>query len=295
MSEIIQESCNFTLRGSNVKCEYSHAGNLWPVNVDEGQMSQVIHNLILNADQSMPEGGEIVIECENVMIHTDAGLPLAEGRYVKIVVKDRGTGIAEEHRQKIFDPYFTTKEMGRGLGLAITYSIIKNHGGHIKVESQLGAGTKFILYIPASEKQFEKEAHTKETLCTGQGKILIMDDEEMVRNALGEMLSYIGYDVEYAKDGAEAIEIYRNCEKSSDPFDLVILDLTIPGGMGGKSAVKTLLEINPKVKAIVSSGYSKDPVMAKYREYGFCDVIIKPFKSPEELSMTLNRVINKSL
>ncbi len=292
MTEIIRESCDFTLRGSNVKYTFPEAEGLWPVDVDEGQMSQVIHNLILNADQSMPEGGEILIRSENLVIEQGSPLPLREGRYLKIEIHDSGTGIPKEHSQKIFDPYFTTKEMGRGLGLAITYSIIKHHGGHITVESKLGAGTTFTIYIPASEKAFKKESsRQQEALITGQGKILVMDDEELIRNSLGDMLTEMGYDVECAKDGSEAIEIYRKGEERSEPFDVVILDLTVPGGMGGQAAMKKLLEINPGIKAIVSSGYSHDPALFNYREHGFSDVITKPYKSLEDLGMTLNRLI----
>ena len=293
--EIIKEFAEFALRGSNVNCEYNLTDNLWPVEVDQSQISQVIQNLVINAKQSMPEGGTIHVRAENAMFHSGTDEPLQGGRYVKITVHDHGIGIALEHLQKIFDPYFTTKDTGRGLGLAIAYSIIKKHEGHISVESQLGGGSTFTVYLPASEK-YEKHVDSSEpyedTALVGEGRVLIMDDEEMVRNSLGEVLAVSGYEVEYAKDGKEAIELYEKSMKLAKPFNAVILDLTVPGGMGGKEAIKKLLAIDPNVKAIVSSGYSSDPVMANFREYGFSNVIAKPYKSPPELNKILHIVIN---
>jgi PAS domain S-box-containing protein len=293
INEIIEESAEFVLRGSNVKCGYKAADNLWTVEVDEGQMSQVIHNLVLNADQAMPEGGTIHIITENTVLAPDTGLPLQEGRYVKIVIQDEGVGIAEEHLQKLFDPYFTTKEMGRGLGLSISYSVVKQHEGYISAESELGVGTTFTIYLPASEKQIEEKETVEDTFVAGEGKVLIMDDEEIIRETSGELLTYKGYKVECAKDGDEAIELYKHAMESSQPFDAVILDLTIRGGMGGKETVKKLLEIDPGVKAIVSSGYSNDPVLANFREYGFCGVFAKHDKV-EELGKVVHKVINRN-
>jgi signal transduction histidine kinase/CheY-like chemotaxis protein len=289
--DLIKESAEFVLRGSNVNCEYDMADNIWPAEVDQGQVNQVIHNLILNAVQSMPGGGTIRISTENIEPVPGTGLPLQEGRYIKIVMQDRGVGIAEEQLHKIFDPFYTTKEMGRGLGLSITYSIIKNHDGHISVESEPGAGTTFTIYLPASEKQPEEKETVEDTFTTGEGKILIMDDEEIIRESVEQLLTLKGYEVECAKDGDEAIELYKKAMKASKPFNAVILDLTIRGGMGGKEAVKKLREIAPDVKAIVASGYSNDPVLANYREYGFCGVFAKHDKT-EELGKTLHQVIN---
>jgi CheY-like chemotaxis protein len=265
--------------------------NLWPVEVDVGQISQVFQNLIINADQSMPEGGTIQIHAENAIVHTNTELPLQQGKYVKITIHDQGRGISEEHLQNIFDPYFTTKEMGRGLGLTITFSIIKSHGGHISAESELGRGTTFNIYLPASEKKTVLKESYESTTLVGEGKILIMDDEEMVRSSLGEMIAAIGYEVELAKDGKEAVELYKKAMNSAEPFDAVILDLTVPGGMGGKEAIKKLREIDPHINALVSSGYSNDHVMANFRKYGFNDVIVKPY-TPQELSGILLKVLN---
>ncbi|MEE8329085.1 MAG: PAS domain S-box protein [Thermodesulfovibrionia bacterium] len=289
--EVIKESAEFALRGSNVKCEYNVTDDLWPVEVDEGQMNQVMHNLILNADQSMPEGGTIQISIENSELGSDTGLLLEDGRYVKIVIQDRGVGIEKEHLKKIFDPYFTTKEMGRGLGLSITYSIIKQHNGLLTVEAEKGTGTTFTIYLPASDKQVEEKKSVENAPVAGEGKILLMDDDEAIRDSLGLILKSAGYKVEYAKDGDEAIKLYKKAMEISQPFNAVILDLTVPGGMGGKESIKKLSEIDPNVKAIVSSGYSNDPVMANFREYGFSDVYNKGLNNPYELSKILHKVL----
>ncbi len=290
MIDLIRESAEFVLKGSNVKCEYNSAENLCPVEVDEGQISQVIHNLILNADQSMPEGGTIHISAENISFDSDAGLPLQEGKHVKVVIQDQGVGIAEDNLKKIFDPYFTTKEMGRGLGLSIIYSIIKNHDGYIAVESELGVGTTFTIYLPASDKQIEVKETEEDSFTDGDGKVLIMDDEKIIRESVGQLLMLKGYEVESVKDGDEAIALYKKAMEALQPFDAVILDLTIRGGMGGKDVVKKLLEIDPNVKAIVASGYSNDPVLSNFREYGFVGVFAKHDKTAA-LGKTLYKVI----
>ncbi len=290
---IIEESAEFVLKGSNVKCEYITADNLWAVEVDEGQINQVIHNIILNANQAMPEGGKIRIVTENITLATNTGLPLKEGRYLKVTVQDKGTGISEEHLKNIFDPYFTTKEAGRGLGLSITYSIINQHDGLITAKSNLGAGTTFTIYLPASEKQVEENKSVECTAIPGDGKVLIMDDEEVFGKSVVEFLSIKGYTVEYAEDGGKAIELYKKAQEGPQPFDAVILDLTIRGGMGGKTVIKKLLEIDSDVKAIVSSGYSNDPVMANFIEYGFSGIFNKASDGPDDLCRILNEVIEE--
>lgn len=278
---LIRGNAEFTLRESNVKCNYTVPENLWTVEVDSGQMSQVIQNLIINAYQSMPEGGILEVAIENVLIDSEAHVPASNGKYVKVVFTDHGTGISEDHLQKIFDPFFTTKDMGRGLGLAVTHSIIKNHEGHISVASRIGEGTTFTIYLPATEKQIAGQTCYENIPFKGEGKILIMDDDEMVRDSLGQMLEVAGYSVEFAKDGNEAIETFKKAKELSHPFDAVILDLTIPGGMGGKEAMIKLFEIDPEVKGIVSSGYATDPLMSDFEKYGFRGVIKKPYNVPE--------------
>jgi CheY-like chemotaxis protein len=241
-------------------------------------MSQVINNLIINADQAMPEGGKITVSAENMTVGREQTLPIKKGKYVEITIKDRGIGISKEHLERIFDPYFTTKQKGSGFGLAITYSIIKRHRGHIAVESEVGVGTTFSIYLPASFGKMPIKEKIEGKVVPGSGKILVMDDEEVVRDVAGEMLKQIGYEVEFAGNGAEAIELYKGAKESGNAFAAVILDLTVPGGMGGVETIKKLLEIDPGVKAIVSSGYSNDPVMANFSEYGFVEVVPKPYE-----------------
>ncbi len=288
--DIIKESTEFALKGSNIKCEYNTTDNLSNVEVDVGQMNQVIHNLTLNAVQSMPEGGIIKVFTENSHVNSDDRSLLKEGKYVKIAIQDQGIGIAEEHLKKIFDPYFSTKEVGRGLGLSVVYSIVKNHDGHILAESELGVGTTFTIYLPATDKKTEKEETVEDTFISGEGKVLVMDDEEIIRETAEQLLTHKGYSVECAKDGEEAIELYKKAMEASQPFDAVILDLTVRGGMGGKEAIRKLLEIDPNVKAIVASGYSNDPVLANFEAYGFSGVFAKHDKA-EALGKVLHDVI----
>ncbi|MBU4445961.1 PAS domain S-box protein [bacterium] len=290
VTEFLKESAAFALSGSNVKCIFSIPDDIWAVEIDKGQINQVFNNLVMNADQAMPEGGIINIKAENITITPENVLPLQNGKYLKFSFEDHGIGIPAHHLDKIFDPYFSTKTKGSGLGLAGAYSIIRNHNGLITVESELGVGTTFYIYLPASEKIVaEKESETGKTLF-GKGKILIMDDEDFVREVAGEMAESLGYSAEFAKDGAEAIELYEKALKSTEPFEAVIMDLTIPGGMGGKEAVRELLKIDPEVKAIVSSGYSNDPIMSDCKKYGFVGVVAKPYKI-SELGKTLKEII----
>jgi PAS domain S-box-containing protein len=290
ISETIRDSCLFALRGSNSRCEFSIADNLYAVEADEGQIGQVLNNLVINADQAMPQGGVIHMRAENVTMNKDAGLPLNEGKYVKLVVTDQGIGIPERILPRIFDPYFTTKQKGSGLGLATSYSIIKNHDGLITVESEPEGGTTFSVYLPASQSVISRPADSEEAPDQGRGKILLMDDEEPIRELAREMLSLLGYEVETAKDGAEAIDLYRAARETSHPFDAVILDLTVSGGMGGRETIERLLELDPQVNAIVSSGYGNDPIMAEHERYGFRGVVAKPYTA-KELSETIKGVL----
>jgi two-component system, cell cycle sensor histidine kinase and response regulator CckA len=294
IGKLIKETAAFSLSGSDVKCIYKIPDSLWPAEVDIGQIGQVINNLIINADQAMPGGGTITIICDNVTLESDNTLLLRAGRYVKIVVHDQGTGIREEHLNKIFDPYFTTKEKGNGLGLASAYSIVQRHNGRMSVESTMGSGTTFHVHLPAAEVENISEVDVKtEMLMMGTGKILVVDDEEIVREVSGEMLRSMGYEVACASDGNEAIKIYMQARQAEEPFQAIIMDLTMPGGMGGRETMEKLREIDPDVKTIVSSGYSHDHIMSNFRDFGFVGVVSKPYK-PSELGKTLHEVLKGS-
>jgi len=292
LAKKVTETGFFASRGSNVKCEFDFPADLWGVQADPGQISQVFQNLIINAIQAMPTGGTIRVQGENVAVRPGSVLPLDPGNYVKTSIQDQGIGIPAEHLPRIFDPYFSTKQKGSGLGLATAYSIVKNHQGHIAVESKLGAGTNMHVYLPATSQGTIEPLPEKSKVVTGQGKILVMDDEEIVRQTLSKLLGYLGYEVTFARDGNEAIEQFIQAREASQKFDVVILDLTVPGGMGGKAAIGKLLRIDPQVKAIVSSGYSDDPIMANFLEYGFSGVIAKPYRVAE-LSKVLHRVLDE--
>jgi len=293
VAKLLRDSATLVLSGSNVKCDFAIAKGLWPVEVDEGQIAQVIHNLIINAKQAMPDGGTIQVSAENFALSAENNPFIKNGKYVKITVKDTGVGIPEEHLPKIFDPYFTTKEEGSGLGLATAYSIIKNHAGYIMAESAAGVGTTFYIHLPASKKEIDRVEAVEEKLVSGKEKILVMDDDDIVRDVAGKMLTKLGYEVDFARDGSEAIELYKKSKNSGRPFGVVIIDLTIPGGMGGRETMQKLLEIDPYVKAIVSSGYSDDAVMSNYTNYNFKGVIAKPYRI-EELSRTVHSVLTET-
>ena len=290
IANLLKELAILTLSGSKSRYEGSFPDDLWSVEADTAQLNQVIGNLLINADQAMPEGGIIKITAENISVKAKSNLPISKGKYVKFAIADQGIGIVPQYLDKIFDPYFSTKQKGSGLGLATAYSIIKYHSGHIQVESRMGVGTTFYIYLPAADKRVPADELETAKPTMGQGKVLVMDDEEMVREVLDGMLSRLGYEADFSTDGSQAIEKFVKAKETNQPFAAVILDLTIPGGMGGKEAIKELLKIDPQVKAIVSSGYSDDPIMADFQKYGFAGVIAKPYKVAE-----LGKVLNKVL
>jgi len=290
VAELLTESIAFTCVGSPVRHGTDFPENLWWIEADPGQISQVFQNITINAIQAMPTGGTLKVWAENLTLGTASGLPLSAGRYIKISVRDQGMGMPAEHLPRIFDPYFTTKHKGSGLGLASTYAIIEKHHGHIAVESTPGAGTTFHIYLPAVERQGTPQPKDDRGLLVGEGKILVMDDEDMVREVLGKMLARLGYEVTFARDGDEAVEMFSQAHGAGQTFAAVILDLTVPGGMGGKEALAKLLEIDPQLKAVVSSGYSDDPIMADFQKYGFSGIIAKPYRI-SELDKILHDVI----
>jgi len=294
IQELLRESANFVLRGSNVNCSFAIADDLWAVNVDKGQINQVINNLVINADQAMPDGGTIQLSAANIYPYTDLPPSLKEGHYIMISVKDTGIGIDSDDLSKIFDPYFSTKQSGHGLGLATSYSIIKKHDGDITVSSKPSHGTTVNIFLPAFPELTVEENNLPEAPLYGQGKILIMDDDAVIRETLGRMLNCLGYTTGFASDGLNAIQLYETAQQENDPYDAVLMDLTIAGGIGGKEAVKKLLEIDPAAKVIVSSGYSNDPVMAEYKKYGFCGVLPKPYEIKSVGQMMYDLLVRKT-
>lgn len=293
LSKAIIESTEFVLHGSTLKCEFDLEDSLWLVDADLGQINQVIQNLVVNASQEM-EGctGTLQLEAKNIIISNSAPLPLEAGKYIRISVHDEGGGIAPENIDKIFDPYFTTKETGTGLGLPTAYSIVKKHGGLLTVDSKVNRGTSFHIFLKASDRVVQQDnTNDKEhELVMGKGNILLMDDEESVREIAGDLIQYLGYNLETACDGTEAIDIYKEYQKEGKQFDAVIIDLTVPGGMDGIEMLKELKKIDQTAKTIVSSGYANNPVLAQHKEHGFDGRIIKPYEI-EELSEVLHQLI----
>ncbi|MBI5453091.1 MAG: PAS domain S-box protein [Deltaproteobacteria bacterium] len=283
----LREAAGFALRASKADCALLISDRLRAVDADEEQIRQAFVNMIRNADEALGGKGSIEIRAENVTVEAGSA-PLPKGDYIKVSVKDSGAGIPEEDLKRIFDPYFTTKEKRSGLGLSVAYSVIKAHNGHIEVDSSPGRGTVFSVYIPALPIEAARPA--AESISMGKGRILLMDDDESIRDISGSILKELGYDVALASDGGEAIERYKEAWASGSPFDAVIMDLTVQGGMGGKEAIKRLLDIAPGARVIVSSGYSNDPIMSEYKKYGFKEVLVKPYRMTE-LSETVRRAL----
>ncbi|MCP4110811.1 MAG: response regulator [Desulfobacteraceae bacterium] len=296
VEKLLRESVLLFTSGYDVSCEFNIQKDLWLADYDEIQMKHVINNIITNANQAMPEGGIIQTDAENYLNDkkNEQVLPLQKEKYVKISIRDQGVGIPEKFLPLVFDPYFSTRQRGTrkgmGLGLATVYSIIKKHNGQIGVESELNAGTVFHIYLPASEKKTEEHKVTQVKTGPLKGKILVMDDEEMIRKLLKKTLKRLGCESELAGNSEEAIHFFKKAEESGEPFDAVILDLTIKEGIGDKDVIWKLKEINPDVKAVISSGYSNDPVMANFRKYGFAEAMPKPCLK-RELSDILNRIL----
>lgn len=300
IEEIIRDTVVFALHGSTIDYNFNFYPDLGIIDVDKGQISQVINNIIINAIQAMPDGGNINVSCDNEFVEDNPeiilnDLTIVPGQYIKLSIEDNGCGISEEELTKIFDPYFTSKSNGNGLGLTTSYSIIRKHGGNILVDSKVNAGTTFTIYLPSKPKgeTITKKENKKEVI-SGIGKILIMDDELAVLESLEDMLMFLGYDYVSVREGNKAIRMYTEALEKNEKFDAVMLDLTIKGGMGGKETIRELIKIDPEIKAIVASGYSNGPVISEYKDYGFKACIVKPFDT-EELSTVINKVIAENI
>jgi len=299
--ELIQASIRPVIRNENIKCQIDVAADLHLVEIDEGHMAQVFRNLVINAQDAMPAGGMILVRAQNVTITSKDNLPLADGEYVRISVEDQGTGIPEEMLSRIFDPYFSTKEMGSrkgmGLGLAVCHSVVKKHQGAITVESKMGVGSTFRVYLPAyvsPPAPADGKTSAPMVAADGEGRILVMDDEEQVSTVVKELLSFLHYDVVIAHDGLEAIQHYQLSQAEGRPFDLVLLDLTVPGGLGGIDTFQKLREINPAVRVVVSSGYADDPMIKDFRSYGFDGALAKPYNL-EQLCDMFDRILKRRI
>ncbi len=292
ISPLLEQAAVFALSGSNLTLDMQLAEDLWPCEVDENQISQALDNILRNARDAMPEGGAIRVSAKNIVLEKVRPKLISPGRYLHISIKDNGPGIPVENLPKVFDPFYTTKEKGHGLGLAIVYSIINKHQGSVEVESELGKGTTFHIYLPACDKPVGVAQEEKRQKGGGKGRILVMDDEPGIRQLACEMLESLGCSTESAADGEEAIALYQSAKKEGQAFDAVILDLTVRGGMGGKETMQALLKIDPEVKAIVSSGYATDPVISAPTEYGFKATLAKPYRM-QEMVEVVGKVILK--
>ncbi len=287
VAELILDSVNLVRTGALVSVDVDIADDLWCAELDRSQIGQVLHNILLNARQAMPEGGIVEVHAENLL---PSGQPPDLREQVRISIRDYGPGIPADILPRIFDPYFTTRTGGTGLGLTTAYAIVTRHGGRISVDSKVGQGTVFVLDLPATRERPAPEVAPAARLRRGTGRLLVMDDEEALRMLLERVLTTLGYEVHAARDGAEAIALYESAKAAGVGYDAVLLDLTVSGGMGGVEAAVRLRELDPSARLIVSSGYSDAPVMARFRDYGFDDAIPKPWLMPQ-LSEVFERVL----
>jgi signal transduction histidine kinase/ActR/RegA family two-component response regulator len=293
VQRVVRQAVEFARRGSAMRVAFSYPGDLWPAELDEGQVGQVFSNLAINAEQSMPGGGTLEVTMENVDVEQRSPLPLAPGPHVRVSVRDQGTGILPEHLPRIFDPYFTTKRRGSGLGLAVSQSVVTGHGGFITVESELGSGSVFHVHLPAKPGLKPDTAPRTETeRPAGRGRVLVMDDEESILKVTGMLLTDLGHQPGMARSGEEALSIFRLARLENRPFEAVICDLVIPGGMGGVDLVRALKSIDPQTPVIATSGFTNDRALTEPEKYGFDGGLAKPF-SIDELADVLAAVLSR--
>jgi len=288
VEKTLRESVLFALTGTSVVPRFDIDNDLASVEFDKNQISEVISNIAINAQQAMNGVGQFIVSAQNLEIADDK--VVKNGSYVKISLKDNGPGISEEIQGKIFDPFFSTKETGSGLGLAMSYSVIKKHDGFLFVESSVGKGAVFNIFLPVSERTEEAPSPRRNKVLKGAGRILIMDDEDFIRSIVGEMIRTMGYTPITVPSGEEAVKAVKESLEKNEKISLVLLDLTVPGGMGGAEAVKEIKEISPHIPVVASSGYSDDPIISNPKEHGFDDSLKKPF-----LLTGLSEVINRNI
>jgi CheY-like chemotaxis protein len=290
LADVVREAAQFALHGSPVKCEFNIATDLRPADADKGQIAQVVQNLVLNAVQAMPGGGEIQLSLANETLTAAAVATLPAGNYLRLEITDSGRGIAPDHLARIFEPFFTTKEYGTGLGLATVYSVVQKHRGYITVESVIGRGTTFRMWLPAARIEPPVPPITTSPFEPIKGRVLFMDDEEPIRMMTQALLERLGLKVTVTSEGDEAVREYATARTAGEPYDVVIFDLTVPGAMGGADAMREILKIDPAAKGIVSSGYSSDPVMANFRAHGFRGSVPKPYRIAD-IARTIREVM----
>lgn len=282
LPEVLRKAADFVLAGSNVSCTYRLAPTGLTAPMDGGQIAQVVQNLVINAMQSMPDGGQMEISADRVDLSEGSVPTLPAGPYVRFTVRDEGHGIDAAHLGKLFDPYFTTRPNGQGLGLPVSFSIVRKHGGFITVDTVVGRGSTFTVYLPAARPGAGlPRGGTDPRTAPRRGRVLVMDDDASVREVMGRMLTLLGYEAASVRDGGEAVQMYQRHLAQGARFDLVLMDLTVPGGMGGKAAIREILALDASARAIVMSGYSNDPVMADHAAHGFRGVLPKPVKMPD--------------
>ncbi len=293
LTSVIEDTVGLCFCGPGVSCECSLPDRLWTVDAEAGQIGQVIHNLLLNAEQAMPGGGKICVRAENVMLGGREQPGIEGGAYVRISVEDQGRGLSAEDSRRIFEPFFSTKGEGRGLGLASCHTIVKRHQGHIRVDSGEGRGAVFHVYLPAvRQPSFSREEKPRRPDIE-RARVLLIDDDEMIRKATGEALHWMGYEVITARDGGEGIRCFQKARENRRPFKAVVLDLTLPGALGGRETMKQLMTIDPGTKVVLFSARSDDPVCQNYREFGFCGIVNKPFEL-DDLSEVLGNLIRET-
>lgn len=290
ITHLLRGWVRFALSGSKVRAAFDIDPDILPADIDVDQINQAIHNVVCNAIEALPGGGTIRVQAQNIVADTQQALPLPEGRYIRISIHDSGCGIPQDVLPNISDPYFTTKQGRSGFGLTTSHTIVTRHGGLLRVESEEGAGTTVFIYLPAAQHVFQPEQEDFGEPLKGSGKILVMDDEDYIRNLLDALLTSLGYEVDTVSSGVEAIDCYQHAATLGQPYAAVILDMTVPGGMGGLTTFERLREIDPQVKAIISSGYSDDRAMANFEQHGFSAIVAKPY-SIQEISRTLQRVL----